>query len=172
MSASDRVSAQVWRLVSGFPSRKREKRVFMLLQPQCCIDDSGSEPSKPHFILAGFAAPAAQWAAFADEWQAALDEPPKLDYFKMKEAAKLQDQFAKKRGWDELKRDDRLITVTRIINKYVMARPAVHSAMPSMLHCCTSHLKRRMKKISCHYRHQICMLGSCEATTRSRDRRR
>jgi hypothetical protein len=72
--------------------------------------------------LAGFAAPSVQWAALADEWQAALDEAPKLHYFKMKEAARLQDQFDRKKGWDELKRDDRLITLTRIINKYTTVR--------------------------------------------------
>jgi Protein of unknown function (DUF3800) len=96
-----------------------------VLQPQACIDDSGNEPTKPHFILAGFVAPAASWAALSDEWQGALDESPKLDYFKMKEAAKLKDQFDPSRGWTEATRDDRLITFTRIIRKH--ARIRIHA---------------------------------------------
>jgi hypothetical protein len=96
-----------------------------LLQPQACIDDSGNEPTKPHFVLAGFVAPAASWAAFSDEWQAALDESPKLEYFKMKEAAKLKDQFDPSKGWTDAKRDDRLITFTRIIRKH--ARIRIHA---------------------------------------------
>ena len=82
-----RAADQVWRLVSGFPSDKRGSRLMMILDPQAVVDDSGSEPTKPHFILAGFVAPAANWAALADEWQAGLDETPKLEYFKMTEAA-------------------------------------------------------------------------------------
>jgi hypothetical protein len=93
-----------------------------MLKPQACIDDSGNEPTKPHFILAGFVAPAANWVALASEWQAALDTPPKLDYFKMNEAARLKGQFDPQNGWDEAKRDDRLISFTRIIRKYVGIR--------------------------------------------------
>ena len=93
-----------------------------MLQPQACVDDSGNEPTKPHFILAGFVAPAANWAALTKEWQAALDETPKLDYFKMHEAARLKEQFDPSNGWTEAKRDDRLITFTRIIRKHVGIR--------------------------------------------------
>jgi Protein of unknown function (DUF3800) len=93
-----------------------------LLQPQACIDDSGNEPTKPHFILAGFVASAANWVGLSNEWRAGLDESPKLEYFKMKEAAGLKDQFDPKNGWNEAKRDDRLITFTRIIRKYVGIR--------------------------------------------------
>ncbi len=101
-----------------------------MLRPQAFIDDSGNEPTKPHFVLAGFVAAAANWAAFSDEWRAALDESPRLDYFKMKEAAGLKDQFDPKNGWNEQKRDDRLILLTRIIRKYVGIRihaKVVHS---------------------------------------------
>lgn len=108
--------------LSGFPSGWRERRTIIVLDPQACIDDSGNEPTKPHFILAGFVAPAKSWASLADEWQAALDEAPKLDYFKMAEAASLHGQFHRRNGWTEAKRDDRLITFTRIIRKNVGIR--------------------------------------------------
>jgi hypothetical protein len=120
-------ASQVWRLVSGFPPGKRGRRRMMILNPQAAIDDSGSEPQSPVFIFAGFVTSAERWAAFSTEWQAALDELPRLDYFKMSEAARLQEQFDRKKGWDEVKRDDRLITLTRIINKYAEAR--IHASM-------------------------------------------
>src|SRR5215831_17634198 len=95
---------------------------MLIPNPQAVIDDSGSEPIKPHFILAGFVAPAKSWAALADDWGRALDEAPKLDYFKMTEAASMAGQFHKRRGWTEDKRDDRIITLTRIIRKHVSIR--------------------------------------------------
>jgi hypothetical protein len=39
--------------------------------------------------LGGFVAPVGRWLAFSDEWKAALNQPPALEYFKMKEAARL-----------------------------------------------------------------------------------
>jgi Protein of unknown function (DUF3800) len=91
------------------------------------IDDSGSEPQSPIFFLAGFIASVEQWAAFSNEWTTALAQPPKLEYFKTNEAAGLgaHGQFSKKKGWDEAKRDDRLVTLTRIINKYAKLRVSV-----------------------------------------------
>jgi len=71
-------------------------------------------------VLGGFVSTADRWELFADEWQAALDLTPKLDYFKMREAERLKDQFDPKRGWTEAKRDDRVIALTRIINKHAM----------------------------------------------------
>jgi hypothetical protein len=50
------------------------------------FDDSGNESSSPIFVLAGFITTNQRWAAFSDEWQLALDEPPRLKYFKMAEA--------------------------------------------------------------------------------------
>jgi len=122
-----RPAAQIWRLVSGYPPGKRESRGFMILAPQAVIDDTGSEPQSPIFILAGFVTSAERWAAFSGEWQAALDEPPGLEYFKMSQAARLQEQFDRKKGWNEAKRDDRLITLARIIRKYAEVR--VHASV-------------------------------------------
>jgi hypothetical protein len=67
------------------------------------------------FVMAGFAAPAAQWAVFAPQWRAALALPPHLDYFKMTEAARLRQEFDRKRGWDEDKRDARLARLCGIV---------------------------------------------------------
>lgn len=124
-------SKRVWALVSGFPSDKRNRRLLMIVSWQAAIDDSGSEPQSPFFVLGGFIAPAEAWAAFADEWDAALKEPPGLDYFKMAEAASLAEdgQFSPDKGWTEAKRDDRLITLARIIKNHAKIRIA--TAMPN-----------------------------------------
>ena len=85
------------------------------------IDDSGSEPSSPIFFLAGFISSVERWAAFS-KWDSALALSPPLDYFKMSEAAGFWEQFSKKKGWDENKRQDRLVIFARIINKCAMLR--------------------------------------------------
>ncbi len=52
---------KILRLVSGLPSGKRERRRFVVLKPQAYIDDSGDDPTKRYFVLAGFVARAASW---------------------------------------------------------------------------------------------------------------
>jgi hypothetical protein len=113
---------------------------------QAYIDDSGNEPTSPVFVLAGFIATYERWGAFSDEWQAALDEPPGAAYFKMSEAESLRDEFSIRKGWTESKRDDRLITLARIITKYVAFR--VHTSIRHEYF--TKHIKslRTPKRIS------------------------
>jgi hypothetical protein len=116
---------QVWALISGLPLGKREARRLMALQAYS--DDSGNEPTSPIFVLAGFVTTHQRWAEFSDEWQAALDEPPKLAYFKMAEAESLRKQFSMKRGWDIQKRDARVLKLATIIPKYAIVR--VHASV-------------------------------------------
>src|SRR5215208_2476822 len=97
---------RVWAMVSGLPSGKRERRKLMVLQAY--IDDSGSEPTDPLFVLGGFVSQAADWAVFSDEWKAVLDIPPTLEYFKMSEANSLREQFDPSRGWNEKLADIRV----------------------------------------------------------------
>jgi hypothetical protein len=90
---------------------------------QAFIDDSGSEPQSQIFVLAGLVADHTAWARFSDEWQAACDLTPKLEYFKMSEAGAMRGQFAPSRtGWTEPLRDDRVVTFARIIRKHATAR--------------------------------------------------
>lgn len=113
---------QVWAMVSGLPSSKRERRRLMILQ--ACADDSGNEPRDPIFVFGGFISPVEKWVKLADEWQAVLDETPKLEYFKMNEAAALARQWHKRKGWTETSRDRRLSSFIDVIKKY--AEVAVH----------------------------------------------
>ncbi len=63
----------------------------MVLQP--VIDDSG-KGEKPVFVLAGFVLSLYMWTVFADQWKTILDAHPQIEYFKMKEAANFNGQFA------------------------------------------------------------------------------
>jgi hypothetical protein len=118
-----RAAAQVWRLVSGYAPGKRENRfMVVLVDPQLVADASGNDPLSPFFVFGGFIAPAAQWAAFSEDWQTALDLPPKLDYFKMTQAANMSGEFDPDKGWTEQKRDDRIITLARIIRHHASVR--------------------------------------------------
>lgn len=56
-------------------------------------DDSGSEGQGAPYFLAGFVMQAEQWARFADAWKEQLDRPPRIEYFKMFEAASGKGQF-------------------------------------------------------------------------------
>ncbi len=108
--------------LSGLPERLRGKRLIMASAFEVYVDDSGSEPQSPIFFLAGFISSVERWAALSNEWDTALGLHPTLDYFKMSEAAGFWEQFSRKRGWNEINRDDRLVTFARIINKYAMFR--------------------------------------------------
>jgi len=63
-------------------------------------------------------APAEKWAEFSERWQAVLDLPPKLEYFKMKEAWSLHGEFE---GWSAQNRNQRLELFYRVIEEFVSA---------------------------------------------------
>jgi len=91
------------------------------------FDDSGNEPTSPIFVLAGFITTNQQWAAFSDEWQLALDEPPRLKYFKMAEAEHCRGQFSKTKGWINENLDARLLTLAKHRGKIChCSRPRVN----------------------------------------------
>jgi hypothetical protein len=81
---------------------------------QAYVDDS-TEP--PVFVLAGFVARAEQWAEFTVRWRDALAKPPRLQYFKMKEANACQGQFT---GWSVADRDARLADLVGIIKDHAL----------------------------------------------------
>jgi hypothetical protein len=96
---------QVWDIVpylSGVPGPARLRRLVLALQ--VFIDDSGKD-DPPVFVLAGFIAEAAQWAAFSDAWDAELKQSPAIEHFKMKDAHSLRGQFSR---WSDLGRDHKV----------------------------------------------------------------
>src|SRR4051812_21465009 len=104
-------------LVSGLPTDLRERRVMFFLQG--AFDDSGSEPTSPFFVLAGFLANVGQWERFADAWQAKLRADPAIGYFKMSEAMGRYGEFD---GWPRALRDQKVLELAEIIVPSVIAR--------------------------------------------------
>jgi hypothetical protein len=82
---------------------------------QAFIDDSGSEPNTPVFVLAGYIAPESRWSNFVEEWRAALAKPPGAEYFKASEAMSLRGAFSSRNGWDDQARDERVVELAEII---------------------------------------------------------
>lgn len=99
-------------MLSGLSPAKRRGRLLMGFQ--AFFDDSGT--GKPVFVLSGYADPAARWEKFSEEWQKLLDEPPALQYFKMREAAQLCDQFT---GMKAEARNERIQKFFRLIRDTV-----------------------------------------------------
>jgi hypothetical protein len=146
VSAVDYVRA----LVSGLPKSERDRRQIMMLQ--AFVDDSGSDPQSFVYVLAGFVASPAQWAAFTDEWEKALNQSPRLAYFKNNEAMGLKGQFNKTCGWSSQKRDDRLVALAQIIRKHIPERFSVamrHGDYKHYMHGIP--VARRMKNLEHPY---------------------
>ncbi len=95
-----------------------------MLQLQAVVDDSG-KGIKPVFVLAGFVLSAYQWSVFADHWQAILGARPKIDYFKMQEAATFTGQF---KQFSTQERDEKVAGLAKLVTDY---RPlAIKDVMP------------------------------------------
>jgi len=107
-----KANARIRAMVSGLPFAKRKGRLLMAYQ--AFFDDSGT--SVPVFVLSGFADPVSRWEKFSDDWQGLLDEPPKLRYFKMREAAQLCGEFSGMKVGD---RNERIQKFFRLIRDTV-----------------------------------------------------
>jgi Protein of unknown function (DUF3800) len=82
------------------------------------VDGSGTINDSPVYVMAGYLGPVSAWEAFTSEWQAALDHPKAIEYFKMSEAWMRRGQFD---GWDPSIRDARLKMLPPIINRHAAA---------------------------------------------------
>jgi hypothetical protein len=90
-------------------------------------DDSGSDGSGTPYCLAGFLMGSEHWARFADDWQAALDRPPAIDYFKMAEVHNYTGEFAKS---DFYHREIRVRKVHELLEVIESVSPhAIYSAV-------------------------------------------
>ena len=90
-----------------------EKRSYFILRGY--IDDSGYRDHSPVMVLGGWITPVVNWLEFVPEWQAMLDMPLRLDYFKMNETANLDGQFD---GWSDQRRDERVALAFKIIEQH------------------------------------------------------
>jgi hypothetical protein len=101
-------------LVCGLPAHERQRRLLMILQGY--FDDSGTSKGQFVCVIAGFISTVERWKSFSEEWQAKLNEDPKLAYFRMSDAMGLRGQF--ERSWNPELRDQRVYELLEIIKKH------------------------------------------------------
>ncbi len=105
-------------LTCGLPKRERESRLFAMLVAH--VDDSGSHGGGPLFVLAGYVADAGQWKKFTEQWQMALELPPKLKVLKIQHALRFEEGWGRLRGRNkERDRNERLKRFASIIHRHV-----------------------------------------------------
>jgi Protein of unknown function (DUF3800) len=120
--AGDRILA----LYTGYGLSARERIRLMLLTAY--VDDSGSEPSAPTFVLAGFVLPAVpqsevidgrkvpSWVDLSNEWETVLRLPRELEYLKMSEV------WDRKKGpfanWSDTERSEKVTALAEVISKH------------------------------------------------------
>lgn len=127
---------------------------------QAFIDESSS-PDPPVYAMAGFIAPAENWARFSEDWQLCVSP---LASFKMNDAMTLSGEF---RWWREDARDEKVGLLRAIIDEYATASIACSvrpdqlervfagynipkqllSPYSFLLHCLMQEIARRQKKL-------------------------
>jgi hypothetical protein len=107
-------AASVWALVCGLSSDRLERRTLVIWRAY--VDDSGRGGHSPVLVLAGWLAPISTWAEFVPHWDAMLGMAPRLEYFKMNEAARLKGQFE---SWNETRRNERVALAYKTIEERI-----------------------------------------------------
>ena len=93
---------------------------------QAYVDESGTRNQDTCLVLAGFISPAEEWAAFSNEWQACLDSPPSLRYFKMREA--VNNPNGAFQNWRRDAVRNKVRALVEIIKRH--AKTAIHCTTP------------------------------------------
>jgi len=88
------------------------------------VDESGGKGQGKIFVMAGWLAEHKDWIAFSREWAACLNAPPKLEYFKMREAASRRGQLC---GFSEKERDRKVRLFANIVRRH--AKAAFHCSV-------------------------------------------
>jgi uncharacterized protein DUF3800 len=99
---------QGFEFLSGLPEAERRRRRIVTIQAY--VDDTGIDGRSPWFIFSALLGTAEDWAGASDRWRTVLDEPPRIAYFKMDEAASCNGQFY---GFSGKNRDYKLIRLAR-----------------------------------------------------------
>jgi hypothetical protein len=90
------------------------------------IDDSGSGGDSPWYVLAGYLGTVEGWDSFDDQWKEVLHAPPRIEYFKSREAESLRPdgQWA---GVSKEQRNAKIDALIKVIGR--CARRAVCARM-------------------------------------------
>jgi len=86
------------------------------------FDGSGTLNQTSHFVLAGYLSPVDQWEKLSDAWQRALEGPPKIDYFKVRESVHCINQF---NNWRLEYATARARKFRRLVKRYALGGFAV-----------------------------------------------
>jgi hypothetical protein len=79
------------------------------------IDDSKGQNPPGVFILAGYVMAAERWAAFSDEWKRVRDASPKIQYFKLREAQRQNEQFYR---WEPERCNEKIALFRGVIEQF------------------------------------------------------
>ncbi len=96
--------------LSGIPECRRRKRILVAIQG--FVDESGTKDGQK-FVFSALLSDAEKWAHFSDEWDACLKMSPRIQYFKMDNAAGLDGEFY---GFTERQRDEKLRALCQVVN--------------------------------------------------------
>jgi hypothetical protein len=99
---------------------------------QAFIDDSGRGQGA-QFIMAGFLTTVEKWLHFNHAWQAALDQPPKLEYLKTR-AAMARIPYGPFRGWGREQCEERIDRLVSVIEDHSLIR--IRIAVPRKHYDC------------------------------------
>jgi hypothetical protein len=80
-------------------------------------DESGSNNTpRGHFILSGYLGLDSTWTSFCDAWGRALESPPRIDFFHMRECFKLEGQF---QGLNRFQADRKLNVMIDVLRPFL-----------------------------------------------------
>jgi hypothetical protein len=100
-------------LVCGYGKAVRDAKVMVMFKAY--FDDSCGDERSKTLLLAGCVQKYSVWANFSMSWEAGLAESPRIRYFHMREARKLEGEFA---GWKAKDRDAKIRLLAEIAASY------------------------------------------------------
>lgn len=100
-------------IVCGYGKANRDSKVMVMFKAY--FDDSGSDEGNKTLLLAGCVQRYSVWANFSIEWEAVLATEPSIRYFHMREARKLEGEFA---HWKAKNRDAKIRRLAELAANY------------------------------------------------------
>ena len=91
------------------------------------VDDSGSEPSSQHFVLAGYVLPADVWARFSDAWHRELRNNKPISCLHMKHLGKHEGEAGQFKGWTIEEIEEKLLQLAAVIHAFQPLALAAHA---------------------------------------------
>jgi hypothetical protein len=100
-------------MVCGYSQATRAAKVMVMFKAY--FDDSASDEESRTLLLAGCVQKYSIWANFSVGWEAVLAESPTIKYFHMREARKLEGEFAR---WKAKDRDAKIKRLAEVAASY------------------------------------------------------